>query len=222
MNKTWDRGIKDEVYKRDTYKLKKVEFGRSPLHIVDIGANYGWFSILAAELYPECNIYAYELMKDNHLAAQDNFKKFDLRNAQVFHMGVTGNDPIAKILETTMNLGGSKAIYDGSASYNSIKRYKSTQKHNIIHDKGIPQQISVKEIFEVNKIDYIDFLKIDCEGCEFQIFNQIFEHDLDKRIKHLAMEVHGKGHPEWDNLKKELEKRFSTCKWGKITIANNK
>ncbi len=63
MDKSWDKLIKAEVYKNDVYSLKKAEFDRSPLHIVDIGANYGWFSYLASELYPNSNIYAYELIE---------------------------------------------------------------------------------------------------------------------------------------------------------------
>ena len=35
------------------------------------------------------------------------------------------------------------------------------------------------------------------------------------------MEVHGKGHPEYKKLEKQLQKRFSTLKWGKITHASN-
>ena len=218
MNQIWDKEIKSSVYRGDEYGLKKIKFEREPIHIVDIGANYGWFSYLAAELSPSCNIYAYELINDNYNAAFENLKKF--KNVQLFNAGVTGDNKIVKICENSDNEGGHKSIYSGANSYNSLERFKSTKNSNIIHE-NIPDQISIKEMFEVNNIDYIDFLKMDCEGCEYELFDQIFKYDLDKRIKHLSMEVHGVNSPEHPKLKKELKKRFSTLKWGKFTTASN-
>jgi len=218
MDVRWDKTIKREVYHDDTYSLRDISFDRDPLHIIDIGSNYGWFSYLAAEMYPECNIYAYELMEDNYKAAETNLSKF--KNVKLFNAGVIGNNSIVKICENRDNRGGHKSIYSGDGSYNSEERFKSTKPSNSI-TKCAVEQISIKEIFEINNIDYVDFLKVDCEGCEFEVFDQIFKHDLDKRIKNISMEVHGAGHPEYENLKKELTKRFSTCKWGKITKARN-
>tara|TARA_Y100000592_G_scaffold45373_1_gene71978 strand:+ start:15853 stop:16512 length:660 start_codon:yes stop_codon:yes gene_type:complete len=218
MNKGWNSTIKHEVYSSDCYGFKKINFNRSPLHIVDIGSNYGWFSVLAAEKYPDCNIYAYELIERNYLAAKQNLENF--KNANVFNAGVTGKNRISKILEAGHNDGGHKPLYAGKDSYISEERFKNDRSTNIIHE-NIPDQISIKEIFDINNIDYIDFLKLDCEGCEYEIFDQIFEYDLDKKIKNLAMEVHGKGHPEYKKLEKQLQKRFSTLKWGKITHASN-
>ncbi len=218
MDKEWDKLIKAEVYKNDVYSLKKTEFDRSPLYIIDIGANYGWFSYLASELYPNSNIYAYELIENNYKAAVSNLKEF--KNVQVFNAGVIGDNKIVKICQNADNHGGHKSIYSGDASYNSEERFKSTKGTNVIHE-NIPDQISIKDIFEINKIDYIDFLKMDCEGCEYDLFDQIFKYDLDKRIKNLAFEIHGSGNPEYNKLLKEVEKRFPTFKKGKIVKASN-
>jgi FkbM family methyltransferase len=218
MDKNWNEAIKNEVYDGDVYSLKQAKFSRAPKHIIDIGTNYGWFSYLAAELHPQCHVWAYELMEENYVVAKENLKKFN--NAQVSNKGVTGDNVILQTLYTSHNRGGHKGLYAGNNCYISKSRFVSTKTHNRIIDE-IPPQISFKEIIETNKIDYVDFLKIDCEGCEYEIFNQIFKYDLDKRIKNLVFEIHGKGNPEYNKLLKELEKRFSTFKKGKITKASN-
>jgi len=48
---------------------------------------------------------------------------------------------------------------------------------------------SLNEIFSRYKIKKCDFLKIDCEGCEYQIFKRINKKNLNK-IKYIAFEIH--------------------------------
>jgi len=48
---------------------------------------------------------------------------------------------------------------------------------------------SLNEIFSYYKIKKCDFLKIDCEGCEYQIFKKISFSNL-KKIKYIALEIH--------------------------------
>ncbi len=48
---------------------------------------------------------------------------------------------------------------------------------------------SLDQIFKENGIEWCDFLKIDCEGCEYAIFAGASEGTL-SRIEHIAMEVH--------------------------------
>jgi len=48
---------------------------------------------------------------------------------------------------------------------------------------------SLETVFRKLKINDCDFLKIDCEGCEYQIFKDVSKKTL-SRIKYIAMEVH--------------------------------
>lgn len=48
---------------------------------------------------------------------------------------------------------------------------------------------SLDKIFKKNRISRCDFLKVDCEGCEYEIFNKISEYTL-LRIKRISMEIH--------------------------------
>ena len=49
--------------------------------------------------------------------------------------------------------------------------------------------VTISNIFDFYKLDYIDFLKVDIEGCEYDVFRDIDKNILSK-IKKIAIEVH--------------------------------
>jgi len=72
-------------------------------------------------------------------------------------------------------------------------------KLNKVNNVEINQQ-KVKSLNEIMKnIKRCDFLKIDCEGCEYQIFEKADQENLSK-IKHIAMEAH--------KFNNEMEEKF--------------
>lgn len=65
------------------------------------------------------------------------------------------------------------------------KNIRLHQSKNIIVKNE--QALSLNQI--LTKIDQVDFLKVDCEGCEYQIFKNTSKKTYNK-IKYLAMEAH--------------------------------
>ena len=49
--------------------------------------------------------------------------------------------------------------------------------------------VTISNIFDFYKLDCIDFLKVDIEGCEYDVFRDIDKNILSK-IKKIAIEVH--------------------------------
>ena len=71
--------------------------------------------------------------------------------------------------------------------------------------------VTISNIFDFYKLDYIDFLKVDIEGCEYDVFRDIDKNILSK-IKKIAIEVHD------SNRNKELinninKNRFFSFDW---------
>ena len=48
------------------------------LNIVDVGANVGAFSAMAAARFPTARIYSFEMMKDNYEFAREGLSMYDL------------------------------------------------------------------------------------------------------------------------------------------------
>lgn len=69
---------------------------------------------------------------------------------------------------------------------------------------------SLNDIFKKYKIIKCDFLKVDCEGNEYEIFKKTYDQTLSK-IKYIAMECHTFNPTmtkKYSKLKKRLTKRF--------------
>lgn len=215
------QAIKNSVFKSDCYKLRDVKWERDPRFIVDIGANVGWFSKLASENKPKSKILSYELVEENFTEAQKNLK--DNKNVSLFNMAVIGENRATAYSRAKKNIGGHAALYDNEDTYKSEKRYRELifekdRQGGTTIEYDLPEQISLKQIIETNDIDYIDFLKLDCEGCEHELMLHIFKHDLDKKILNMSLEFHGKTWPEWETIYEELKKRFDVVKKSSSSI----
>ncbi len=121
--------------------------------VVDIGANIGTFAILCAA--QDVNVYAYEPIADtfNILKANMLANKTDLIS---YRVGVGEN-------------GGRRAIYLGNRNHSmSCSFYQSddTSADFITID-------TVPFLSVLNRHARIDFLKIDCEGAEFEFVKDL-------------------------------------------------
>jgi FkbM family methyltransferase len=154
----------------------KDEYGKTfgtrntGLTIVDIGANKGYFSILAAKNNLN-KIFSYEPISSTYKALEENIALNKLQNIKSFKIGVGGEN-------------GTKEFYfseDKSIVSSSV--FKTGNKVEKI------QCISLQDVFTSNNITSIDVLKMDCEGSEFEI---IYKADKDTlaKIKSLRMEYH--------------------------------
>lgn len=138
--------------------------------VVDIGANIGVFSLYASQ-FSKNKIISYE----PYPAAIQIFKK-NINTNDLNHQIYIHNNAI-------FNKSGIVKIFiNDKWEQNSI--YNKFQKQHILI-----KAITPDEIFTKNDIDRIDFLKIDCEGCEEFIIMNISPIQY-SRIKKIAIEYH--------------------------------
>mgnify|MGYP001438493336 CR=1 FL=1 len=90
--------------------LKKPENGT----FVDIGANVGWFSKLAADNFIDCQIFSYELDTENYQNATNLLNQY--KNVKLFNTAVIGKHRFNKYWKHSSNIGGHKPIFQGSES----------------------------------------------------------------------------------------------------------
>jgi len=142
---------------------------------VDVGANVGYFSLFLLSRFPDARVWAYEPMPAN----------FELLDAYRHEHNDLELFPIQKAVtapgQQTLTLH-----YDRSDSF--------TTSASIYSDPDQPQALRVKatsldEIMETQQLDSLDFLKLDCEGSEYQLLYQARDEAL-RRIGRLAIETH--------------------------------
>jgi len=135
-------------------------------NVVDIGANVGVVSLLCAER--GAWVTAFEPEPENFKALLKNTK--NTRNIEIRNYGI-GDSGLTRMCQSG---GGSSVVSEVISGWHK-------------QDKLVDVEIrGVGEIF-VN--GDIDLLKVDCEGSEYDIFDQLTLQDFD-RIKMIIIEFH--------------------------------
>lgn len=172
-------GLKINLVKREsndlsTFLLLDVfvnkDYGNigNNLTIVDIGANIGAFSIYSV-YNNENRCFAYEPESSNFLKLEENIKLNDLSDKiKAFNFAVSDSCE-------------DKKLYKFESIAHSTTR--TGENYDIVHC------IDLKTIIDSNDIKKIDYLKIDCEGAEFDIFYGTSKDVFDK-IEYICFEYH--------------------------------
>ena len=129
--------------------------------VLDIGANVGLFGIAARLAYPNATIHAYEPnpVLEPFLSAQAAVAKFE------YYLEAVGSE-------------------NGTISLDLREDSVHTRTVNAAND-SVPC-VAIREAIR-RMGGEVDFLKMDCEGAEWDIFN---DKESFRHVKHLAMEYH--------------------------------
>ena len=169
------RAITQEIWHRRVYQFPKV--CGSFKTIVDIGANIGAFSLFAAYTIPDAKIYCIE--------PQSN--AFSLLTANVDRNLFT-----QKIITLQRAIASKSDVRDLLQSSISSTRCSFIPNTFLQTENKIFESVktsSLQDLFCELGIERCDFLKIDCEGAEFEVFDDV-DPELLKRISHISMECH--------------------------------
>jgi FkbM family methyltransferase len=146
--------------------------GRPPKIVVDVGANIGLFSVLARKLWPESTVYAYEPEAQNFAFLQSNliFQKDRAGHAYSYPMALSQD--CGELTFCVKQHSGWHSLYSGEPN-----------------DVAVTVQTVDFPGLSANVGGWIDFLKMDCEGCEW---TSILNHQnlLRDSVGYLAMEYH--------------------------------
>ena len=159
--------------RRDYFSLANIKLGNV---IVDVGANIGVFTVIASKLVgSHGRIVAIEPNSESAKRLERNIALNRLNNVTVYHAAVTGA-PGNFTLHT-----GKKAILS------SIFKSVDGQAVGGTAEEG--QGLPLADILTREKIDYVDLLKIDCEGGEYEIFDAA-PSEIWTKLSQIVMETH--------------------------------
>ncbi len=142
--------------------------------IVDIGANMGCFSVFAAGLCQDATVLSYEPEDGNYEILSKNISVNNLQDrVHAYKYAVAGD-------------GGAKELILGESPLNSL----------VINSQSPRRQqvscITLSDIIKSHNLQQIDFLKINCEGAEYEIIERCSESDIVK-LRKIRLEYHNLG-----------------------------
>lgn len=194
------RPILKEIWHKHVYDFPKFAVSRKST-VIDIGANYGFYSIYAAR--NGATVYAFEPNYRNFKILKWNIKKNNLSNLiKAFNTAVSDvNGQVSLFIPTKC----SRAFIVCSTSRPYLEANRNTWfKRGYIAKKV--DSISLKSIFKKFNIRHCDLLKMDCQGAEYDIFKSAHIKTL-QQIKRIVVETH-KGYKDAELIKLLKGARF--------------
>lgn len=158
----------DKVYERDFVRLTNDDV------VVDVGANYGVFSLYSQLFNPKV-VYSIEPLKSTFYHMCQNLNEY---NVVCINKAISDTDGFEKFTVTDVN--GNNFSSKNSNGYHPSSSLR----------EEIVETININTLIKDYNIDKIDFLKVDCEGGELDLFNTIDKEYLSNNIIKIAIEYH--------------------------------
>ena len=155
---------------------KFVEASLNAKVIVDVGANLGWFTCIAACQSKQAKVHSFELDRANCDVSANNIRLNRLANVDLQHAAVTN--------------------YDGELTYQKDKSAEASPMHRL----GKQAEVSCKA--RAIKLDTYfadrpkpEVMKIDVEGAEQLVLEGMIDLLHEASLKTILVEIH----PQWLN-----------------------
>jgi FkbM family methyltransferase len=147
--------------------------------VVDIGANQGFFSLYAAS--KGAIVFAFEPCTDNWDILRQNVVTNNLENnIRIFNLAVTGEEGAVTLF---VGLDRSGDVLSGSVSTCNANRGGVAVQARTVRSTTLDSLLSKYQI------ENCDFLKMDCEGAEYDILGSTSRASF-CRISRISMECH--------------------------------
>ena len=140
---------------------------KSGYTVVDIGAHVGVFSIFAASHSDSVRVVSYEPHPDNFQLLTENIKLNNLKNIEPLQLAVSGASGKRKLFISRQDVG-----------------------HSLVKPQKSYVEVDCVTLNEVlSQIGKCDFLKMDCEGAEYDILFNTSAECLNK-VSKISVECH--------------------------------
>ena len=174
---TWD--LRNNKNYEDNVKkifLSKINEGDT---VIDVGANIGFFSLLAAmKIGSKGKIFAIEPMEQANTWLKKNFKLNDFKNDEVLEVAIGDKQ-------------GTMKMYKKTELSEMIVLDPAISKKDLIICGEINIE-TIDNIISKKKIEKVNLLKIDVEGFEYEVLLGCKESFKANKIENIICEIHTK------------------------------
>lgn len=141
--------------------------------IIDCGSNIGFSILYFKHLYPDCEIIGFEANPYTYEVLQKNVLQNNLKNVKINNLALSNSKSELKFYIDESNYGSLTG---------SINSNRGGKKELIVNADKLSNFI--------NKVDTIDLVKMDVEGAEFNIINDLFNENLISKVNQYIIEYH--------------------------------
>lgn len=162
--------IQDMFLRKSWTKFHKIKNNDV---VIDIGAFIGDFAIFAASSAKNAKVFAYEPSRESFEYLVKNIKLNNLDNNIIpFDLAITNIKKKIKFYVNPENRSTDDSVYKIG---------------NLL--PSVVNSTTLEDVFKSNNIKYCNFLKMNCEGAEFDILLNTPK-ELFEKIGYIAMEYH--------------------------------
>ena len=171
-----------EEYKKEKFLSKENDT------VIDIGAHIGLYAMYISQTNKNVKIFSYEPVDENYNLLKENIEINSLDNVKIFNFAVG------------KTIGKTKIFLKNDQSAHNI--YEKSEKYEIVN------MTTLNKIIEENNFKKISILKLDCEGAEYDIFDNLSDENFEI-IEKICFEYHilNNNYEKLDILKKKLSNK---------------
>lgn len=145
--------------------------------IIDAGANIGDTALFFKYLYPQAHIIAFEPLESNYNLLTKNI-------ASNYLKGITA-------IKEGLGKQQSRAVIYGAQHVATTNKHLIKEHQNTKHPYKQKEEIKIVRLSDyLNNMDEIDLLKLDIEGGELAVLENLAENNQLLKIKSIALEYH--------------------------------
>jgi len=203
-----DAQVFEQIVELEEYLpiLKKFkEINITPQTMIDAGANIGLTSVYFKSYFPNISIIAIE-------PSEDTFKRLT-NNINLNNFN--------KILLLNKGLWSSPKRLKADQSFRDGQDWSFRLVEASANEPALFEATSIDEIISENNLTTIDFLKIDIEGGEVEIFKDFSTLHWLNQVKVIALEIHDEFNCR-EHIETNLAQIFDLSHAGELTIGINK
>jgi FkbM family methyltransferase len=148
-----DFSVFRQVVLEDQYKLDEI---KHPKYIVDAGANIGLTSMVFLEQFPDCRVLAIEPDSQNYLIARKNLEVYGDR-CLLYQVALWSEEGVVEVQRGVFRDGLDWSCHTVATCERTATAVDARTMNSLLAEVRFPR---------------IDFLKVDIEGAELQVFGE--------------------------------------------------
>jgi FkbM family methyltransferase len=180
-----DLFIMEEIYINKVYDQKPLVVAQGGT-VVDVGAHIGIFALYAVKRWKAKKVVCFEPCPENYAGLTRNIQNNNLTDIITANPQAISGQTEKRSLHVCADNDACHSLY-------------STDEGEVVQ----VQCVTLKQALEMNHISHVDYLKLDCEGPEWEILKSLDGETLAK-IDVIGMEIHDRPRMEFVGLVKHL------------------